>query len=73
MIAFIGRILSVFALFFMFLAMIPFLGWLNWLNIPFAVVALLISIIGRFRGGMILCLVVILVGMFRLKMGWGII
>lgn len=68
-----GLLLGFLSLFFMFLAMIPFLGWFNWLNIPLAVVALLFSLIGGSRTGVTISVVVILLGIFRLQMGWGII
>lgn len=68
-----GVIISLLSLFFMLLGMLPFLGWLNWLNIPVAIVALLFSAIGRSRTGTIISLVVIVLGIFRLQIGFGVI
>ena len=68
-----GFIMSFLCLVIMFLAMIPFLGWLNWINIPLAVLALLFSLIARLRTGTVICIVVILLGLFRLKMGCGVL
>lgn len=68
-----GVIISLLSLFFMLLGMLPFLGWLNWLNIPIAVIGLLFSLVGRSRTGTIISLVVIVLGIFRLQLGFGII
>lgn len=68
-----GFIMSFLCLVIMFLAMIPFLGWLNWINIPLAVIALLFSLISRLRTGTVICIVVILLGVFRLQMGCGVL
>jgi len=68
-----GIIFSIIALIVMFLGLIPLLGWLNWINIPIAVVGLLFSLLGRSRTGSVLSIVVIVIGLFRLQMGWGII
>jgi len=68
-----GMVMGLISLIIMFIAMIPLLGWLNWINIPLAVVGLLFSLIGRSRTGTVICIVVILLGVFRLQMGWGII
>lgn len=66
----------------MFLGLIPFLGWLNWGNIPFAVVGLIIGIVATVsargsRGmgitGIVLCLIAIIWGAIRLKIGCGFI
>jgi hypothetical protein len=58
----IGLILGLIAFFWMGITLIPLLGWLNWLNIPFAVVGLIVSILGFLRRrsslgltGIILC------------------
>ncbi|GEM_PF-1449163 len=68
-----GVLVSLFSLFIMLLSMLPLLGWLNWLNIPVAIVALLFSLVGRSRTGTIISLVVIVLGIFRLQIGFGII
>lgn len=68
-----GFILSSLSLIIMFLAMIPFLGWLNWINIPIAVLALLLSLVSGLRTGAVISVIVIILGIFRLKMGCGVI
>ena len=68
-----GLFLSFLTLLLMFLAMLPLLGWLNWLNVPLALVALLFSLIGRSPTCTTISVVVILLGIFRLKIGCGVI
>lgn len=69
----IGRIFGILSLIGMLLGFIPLLGWLNWLNIPFAIIGLVFSIIGKTKGGIIICLVAIFLGIFRLILGGGIL
>ncbi len=64
------------------LGMIPCLGWFNWLNIPFAVIGLVISIAANSRAqpgrgsaakaGIALNAVAIVIGLWRLQMGFGL-
>lgn len=68
-----GRIFGILAICGMLLGMIPLLGWLNWFNIPLAILGLLISIIGKSKGGIIICVVAIFFGLFRLMLGGGIL
>lgn len=68
-----GLVLGILAALGMLLAFIPFLGWLNWFNIPFAIIGLILSAIGRSRGGIILCISAILFGFLRLFLGGGIL
>lgn len=68
----LGRIFGILSLIGLFFAFIPFLGWLNWLNIPFALLGLLFSVIGKSKGGVILCVVAVVLGMLRLLLGGGI-
>lgn len=70
---FTGRLLGILASIGMLLAFIPFLGWLNWLNIPFALIGLICSIIGKSKGGIILCILAMVFGLLRLILGGGII
>lgn len=66
----------------MFIGMIPLLGWYNWINIPFAVIGLIISIVavssvipvrrGPAIAGLVCCIVAIVLGAFRLTIGFGI-
>ncbi len=69
----LGLILGILAALGMLLAFIPLFGWLNWLNIPFAILGLIFSVIGKSRGGTILCIVAILFGILRLALGGGIL
>lgn len=67
----------------MIVGFIPLLGLLNWINIPlsglgliFSVIAFFIAKEGRRSGsiaGIICCGIAILVGMFRLMLGGGIL
>lgn len=78
----LGLIWGILSIIGMFIFFLPFLGALNWLNIPFAAVGFIISLVaivnakdGRRAGitGIILCSIAIIVGVVRLKLGWGII
>jgi hypothetical protein len=69
----LGRLLAIISIFGMLLGFIPLLGWLNWLVIPVAIIGLLFSVISGSRGAMIICIVAIVLGMLRLKLGFGII
>ena len=68
-----GLILGILAALGMLLAFIPLLGWLNWINIPFAIIGLIISAIGKSNGGMVLCGMAVLFGLIRLILGAGIL
>jgi hypothetical protein len=60
-------------------AFIPCLGWMNMLNIPFAIVGLVLSVIGFAMGapgrrtpsavGIVLCLIAIVIGAKRWVIG----
>jgi hypothetical protein len=54
-------------------AFIPFLGWANWLIIPLAVIGAGLGMMSRGTAGRNLNLFVIVVGVFRLILGGGII
>ncbi|QNN47937.1 hypothetical protein H9L17_07385 [Thermomonas brevis] len=79
----ISLIWGIFALLWMLLAFIPLLGWGNWFMIPFATVGAIIAAIGlamtspekrgRAKAGLILNLVAIAVGAFRLVLGGGLV
>jgi hypothetical protein len=68
-----GLILGILAALGMLLAFIPLLGWLNWINIPFAILGLIISAIGKSNGGMVLCGIAVIFGLIRLILGGGIL
>lgn len=55
------------------LAFLPFLGWMYWLIVPVAIVGFVLGLLSRHNAGRALNLVVILVGITRLWLGFGII
>lgn len=62
------------------LAFIPLLGWGNWFMIPFAVVGAIIGGLGallgensRAKAGLVLNVLAIAIGVFRLTIGGGLI
>lgn len=79
----ISLLWGIVAMLWMILALIPLLGWGNWFVIPFAAVGAIIAAIGiamtaparrgRAKAGLILNGIVIVVAMFRLSLGGGII
>ena len=78
----VGFILGLVSLIGWAVALIPFLGWLNWIFIPLAILGLVFSLVGvvipippRSLGiaGIVMCLLVIILGFIRLKIGCGII
>ncbi|KGO98155.1 membrane protein [Lysobacter defluvii IMMIB APB-9 = DSM 18482] len=79
----ISLLWGIVSLLWMVLALIPFLGWGNWFLIPFAAIGAIIGAIGmavtspgkrgRAKTGLLLNAVVIVVAIFRLSIGGGII
>lgn len=69
----IGRIFGIVSLILMVIGIIPFFGWLNWITIPLAILGLLLSIIGKSKGGIVICAVAIIFGICRLMLGGGIV
>lgn len=71
------------SLLWMLIAFIPLLGWGNWFMLPFAGLGLIVSALayllggpigkGRAKVGLLLNAIAILVGLFRLLMGGGVI
>lgn len=71
------------ALIWMVIALLPLLGWANWFLIPFAAVGAIIAAIGvaatspwhrgRAKAGLLLNGIAMVVGMFRLVLGGGIV
>jgi len=55
------------------IAFIPLLGWANWLIIPLAVIGAGLGLMSKGTAGRNLNLFVIVVGVFRLILGGGII
>ena len=66
-------IIGVVALLCALVAFLPLLGWLNWLIIPLAILGAGIGVISRGTAGRNLNLLVILIGVFRLMLGGGIL
>ena len=75
---------GILALMGMLVGLLPCLGALNWLNIPFAGLGFIIGIIALTTGdyrepkgnavaGLILCGVAVLIGLFRLVLGGGVL
>jgi len=52
---------------------IPLLGWLNWFVIPLAVLGLVAGLLSPASSGSTINLVVIVMGVFRLILGGGIL
>ncbi|HET9810675.1 MAG TPA: hypothetical protein VFP53_03140 [Sphingomicrobium sp.] len=65
--------IGVVALVFVAIAFLPFLGWANWLVVPLAVIGAAIGTMSRGTAGRNLNVLVILVGVFRLFLGGGIL
>ena len=65
----IGIVLLVFVL----VGLIPFLGWLNWLGLVIGAVGVLVGALSRHRAGLIFNIVLLLIAVWRLSMGGGII
>ena len=61
------------ALIFAAVAFLPLLGWMNWLILPLAIVGAAIGLVSRGRTGRNLNIFVILVGILRLILGFGIL
>jgi hypothetical protein len=79
----ISLVWGIFAMLWMVLALIPLLGWGNWFLIPFAALGAIIAAIGialtsrekrgRAKAGLVLNGIVIIVAMWRLGLGGGVI
>ena len=54
-------------------AFLPLLGWMNWLILPLAMVGAAIGLVSRGRAGQNLNIFVIVVGVVRLILGFGIL
>ncbi len=54
-------------------AFLPLLGWMNWLIIPLAIIGAGVGVLGKGTAGRNLNLFVIVVGVFRLMLGGGIL
>jgi len=75
----VGLITGLAAGLVLLLTIIPVAGWINWINIPLAVIGLAFSLIGLLTSqskaygiaGIVICCLVIILGVLRLKtLGW---
>ena len=79
----VSLIWGILSLLWMLLALVPLLGWGNWFMIPFAAVGAIIAGIGllftrsanngRAKAGLILNGIVIVVAVWRLGLGGGVL
>ena len=69
----LSLIIGVVALMLAVIAFIPLLGWANWLIIPLAVIGAGLGLMSSGKAGRNLNLFVIVVGVFRLILGGGIL
>jgi len=75
----IGLFLGFLAGVFLLVGLIPLLGWMNWLtSLPLAVVGAIFSAAGRRRSALataalILNVLIIVIALFRLSLGHGIL
>ena len=69
----VSLIIGAVALLLAVIAFLPLLGWANWLIIPLAVIGAAVGMISRGTAGRNLNLFVIVVGIFRLMIGGGIL
>ncbi|MCX8043662.1 MAG: hypothetical protein N3B18_05975, partial [Desulfobacterota bacterium] len=79
---FLSLIWRIFAILGMIVGFFPCLGALNWINIPFSAIGIIISGIalctagdnpkGGSIAGLILCIIALFFGIFRLILGGGV-
>jgi len=69
----LSLMIGVVALMLAVIAFIPLLGWANWLIIPLAVIGAGLGLMSNGTAGRNLNLFVIVVGVFRLILGGGIL
>ena len=69
----VSLIIGLVAFVFAVIAFIPLLGWANWLIIPLAIGGAVIGMLSASNTGRNLNLFVIVIGIFRLMLGGGIL
>ena len=69
----ISTLIGLLALVAALVAFIPLLGWLNWLVIPVVVIGLVIGLLSDKTTGRNINLLVLVVAMFRLFIGGGLL
>lgn len=68
----ISLIIGAVALVFAVVAFLPLLGWANWLVVPLAILGAAIGVMSSGTAGRNLNIVVIVIGVVRLKLGGGV-
>ena len=66
-------IIGLVALVFAIIAFLPLLGWANWLIVPLAIIGAVVGMLSSSNTGRNLNLFVIVIGIFRLMLGGGIL
>ena len=69
----VSIIIGLVGLVFAAIAFLPLLGWANWLVVPLAIVGAAVGIMSRGSAGRNLNIFVIVVGIFRLMLGGGLL
>ena len=69
----ISTLLGIVALLAALVAFVPLLGWLNWLVIPVAAIGLVLGLFSDKTTGRNINLVVLVIAMFRLFIGGGLL
>jgi hypothetical protein len=69
----VSLIIGAVALVFAIIAFLPLLGWANWLIVPLAIIGAVVGMMSSSNAGRNLNLFVIVIGIFRLMLGGGIL
>jgi len=69
----VSLIIGAVALVFAIIAFLPLLGWANWLIVPLAIIGAVVGMMSSSNAGRNLNLFVIIIGIFRLMLGGGIL
>ena len=69
----VSLIIGLVALVFAIIAFLPLLGWANWLIVPLAIIGAVVGMMSSSNAGRNLNLFVIVIGIFRLMLGGGIL
>lgn len=69
----VSVVIGLVGLVFAAIAFLPLLGWANWLVVPLAVIGAAIGMLSRGNAGRNLNIFVIVVGIFRLILGGGLL
>lgn len=69
----VSLIIGAVALVFAIIAFLPLLGWANWLIVPLAIIGAVVGMMSGSNAGRNLNFFVIVIGIFRLMLGGGIL